>query len=128
MSGMLLAMTVICSTFASSGRLAMYATARPTSSTSIVGSVLTSPFACGTPVLKAAASDVSALPISIWPQAMFHGRPSVPATRVSTHSWPKTAATPSVPSRTPLGASLGDISPSSEQLLVRPVTACLVAV
>jgi len=46
MKGILVAMIVMNCTFASNGRLAMYATARATCSTSIVGSTATTPWAC----------------------------------------------------------------------------------
>ena len=70
------AMTVMNCTLASGGRLAMNATARAMSSTSIIGSATTEPFACGTPSFIRADMSVSALPISIWPHAMLYLRPS----------------------------------------------------
>src|SRR2546425_35808 len=76
MNGILVAMTVRNCTLASSGRLAMYTTARATCWTSIVGSAAMEPFGCGTPVFILAVSSVSALPMSIWPQAMSYFRPS----------------------------------------------------
>ena len=47
--GIALAITVMVNTLASAGRLAMYATARPTLSTAIVGSGLMAPSACAAP-------------------------------------------------------------------------------
>ena len=51
-------------------------TAFATSSTFMVGSGAIVPLACGTPLVIGAAISVSALPMSIWPQAMLNGRPS----------------------------------------------------
>ena len=70
-------MTVMNCTLASKGRLDMKTTARATSYGSMVGSVKTAPWAWGSPALTAAASGaVSALPMSIWPQAISYLRPS----------------------------------------------------
>src|SRR5437899_10698211 len=75
-NGIFVAMTVRNCTLASSGRLAMYTTARATCRTSIVGSTAMEPFAWGTPCFIRAVSGVSALPMSIWPHAMSYFRPS----------------------------------------------------
>src|SRR2546425_1196450 len=69
-------MTVMNSTLASSGIRAMQSTAFATFSTSIVGSMATVPFGCGTPLAIRSVIGVAALPISIWPQAMSYFRPS----------------------------------------------------
>src|SRR6266508_3036465 len=76
MNGILVAMMVMNCTLVSSGMFAMCSTAAPTRSTSISGSGLISPFACGTPSAIRAASGVRALPMSIWPQAMSYFLPS----------------------------------------------------
>jgi len=70
-------------TFEASGRSAMKRTERATSPTSITGSTRTEPSACGTPWVILKAISVSALPMSIWPQAMSKGRPSSDSVRVS---------------------------------------------
>jgi hypothetical protein len=70
------AITVMNGTLASRGRLAMYATARPTSLTSMVGSTRIDPSGWRTPSAIRAVIGVSALPMSIWPQAMSWARPS----------------------------------------------------
>ena len=75
-NGILVAITVMNSTLASSGRLAMWSTASATRCGSITGSTAVVPFACGTPLVIAEAISVSALPMSICPQAMSKGRPS----------------------------------------------------
>ncbi len=76
MNGIFVAITVMNWTLASSGRLAMYRTARATCWTSIRGSTSISPFACMTPSTIAWVISVAALPMSIWPQAMSYLRPS----------------------------------------------------
>src|SRR4029077_2255733 len=76
MKGILVAMMVMNCTLVSSGRFAMCSTAAPTWSTSISGSGLISPFACGTPSAMREASGVLALPMSIWPTAMSYFLPS----------------------------------------------------
>ena len=48
----------------------------PTLSTSITGSGAIAPWACGTPAFMRPPIAVSALPMSIWPQAMSYFRPS----------------------------------------------------
>src|SRR3954447_15637772 len=50
--------------------------ARATHSTSMVGSIAIVPFAWRIPAFIFAAISVSALPMSIWPQAMSKARPS----------------------------------------------------
>ena len=82
-NGIVVAITVRNRTLASSGRLAMYTTARATCSTSIVGSTAVSPLAWSTPIFIRAVISVWALPTSIWPQAMSYLRPSNAAERVS---------------------------------------------
>ena len=77
------AITVMNWTLASSGSEAMWATARPTWLTSIVGSAAIEPSACGTPCVIRAASSVCALPTSICPQAMSCARPSSESDLVS---------------------------------------------
>ena len=69
-------MMVMVSTFASSGRAAMLATASPISAVSMVGSTASEQSACSTPLDIWRVMAVPALPISIWPQAMLNGRPS----------------------------------------------------
>src|SRR5437667_1669358 len=76
-------MTVMNSTLASSGIRAMQSTAFATFSTSIVGSMATVPFGCGTPLAIRSVIGVGALPISIWPQAMSYFRPSRDAALVA---------------------------------------------
>ena len=63
--GIFVAITVMNSTFASSGKLAMCTTARATFSTAIIGSTRMSPSACRMPFFWPAAICVSALPMSI---------------------------------------------------------------
>src|SRR5437867_13050499 len=75
-NGILFAMTVMNRTLASSGIRAMQSTAFATFSTSIVGSMATVPFGCGTPLAIRSVIGVAALPMSIWPQAMSYLRPS----------------------------------------------------
>ena len=50
--------------------------ARPTFSAAMVGSTIVVPFGWGTPRAIRAVMSVSALPMSIWPQAMSYARPS----------------------------------------------------
>ena len=69
-------MIVMNSTFASSGMAAMRATASPTWSTSNTGSAVTRPSGCGMPAFILSVIGVSALPMSIWLQAMSCARPS----------------------------------------------------
>jgi 2-hydroxychromene-2-carboxylate isomerase len=69
--GIAVAITVMNSTLASSGRLAICRTASPTRRTSIRGSGRRLPSACRMPVLIRWVMSVAALPISIWPQAML---------------------------------------------------------
>src|SRR6185503_20184112 len=83
MNGIFVAITVMNCTFASSGRLAMYTTARATWATSRRGSAAVWPLACRTPVANAAVMSVAALPMSIWPHAMLNRRPSSDADFVS---------------------------------------------
>ena len=69
--GILVAMTVMNSTLASSGRLAMWTTASATwrdVHRRLDGDQL--PSACSTPLAMRAVISVAALPMSIWPQAM----------------------------------------------------------
>ena len=61
----------------------MYTTARATFSTSMVGSISTAPLGWGTPFFIRAVIGVSALPMSIWPQAMSYLRPSSAVALVS---------------------------------------------
>src|SRR3984893_9614883 len=75
-NGILVAITVRNWTFASGVTVAMNTTARATFCTSIVGSSMTVPLACGTPRCIRWVISVSALPTSIWPQAMSYLRPS----------------------------------------------------
>ncbi len=82
-NGIFVAITVMNSTLASSGRQAMWTTASATLCTSMTASAATLPLACGTPTVIAAAISVSALPMSIWPQAMSNGRPSSASVLVS---------------------------------------------
>ncbi len=70
----------------------MNSTALPQCSTGMRGSGPTVPLACLTPWAIRSVNGVTALPMSIWPQAMSY------------------------------------FLPSSESVLVRPVTPCLVAV
>eukprot|EP00419_Tripos_fusus_P077334 CAMPEP_0172887080 /NCGR_PEP_ID=MMETSP1075-20121228/132903_1 /TAXON_ID=2916 /ORGANISM="Ceratium fusus, Strain PA161109" /LENGTH=207 /DNA_ID=CAMNT_0013740683 /DNA_START=237 /DNA_END=861 /DNA_ORIENTATION=- len=67
---------VMKSTFDSRGSDAMYTMARPTSSTSMVGSAIMLPFGCGIPAIIGFVISVAALPMSSWPHAMLKGRPS----------------------------------------------------
>src|SRR5580658_2934713 len=83
MNGIAVAITVMNSTFASSGRLAMYSTASATWRTSMRGSTKIEPFACGTPLDIRSVISVAAFPISIWPQAILKLRPSSEMLRVS---------------------------------------------
>ena len=69
-------MTVTNWMFASSGRLAMCTSMSATCRTSIRGSTIMAPFACGTPAAMRSVISVAALPMSIWLQAMLNGRPS----------------------------------------------------
>ncbi len=69
-------MMVMNCTLVSSGSLAMATTALATWETSKRGSGATVPLAWGTPWDMRAASGVSALPMSICPQAMSYRRPS----------------------------------------------------
>ncbi len=69
-------MMVMNCTLVSSGSLAMETMALATCDTSKSGSGATVPLAWGTPLDMRAASGVSALPMSIWPQAMSYLRPS----------------------------------------------------
>jgi hypothetical protein len=64
------------STLASSGKPAMKSTAWTTLSTAIIGSLMIAPCACNTPAFMRDAVSVSALPMSICPQAMSKARPS----------------------------------------------------
>src|ERR1017187_887603 len=73
---MLVAITVINCTLASNGRLAIYRTASATCRTSITGSDVLDPSACGTPDAMRAVISVPALPMSICPQAISYLRPS----------------------------------------------------
>src|ERR1022692_2212388 len=75
-NGMLVAITVINCTLASSGRFAIYRTASATCRTSITGSGFRDPSACGTPDAMRAVMSVAALPMSICPQAISYLRPS----------------------------------------------------
>ena len=75
-NGIFVAITVKNSAFASSGKLAMYTTARATHSTFIRGSTAEVPLACSTPCTIRSVISVAALPISIWPHAMSYARPS----------------------------------------------------
>src|SRR5205807_2825898 len=75
-NGILVAITVIVCTLASGVTVAMKTTARATFCTSIVGSITTSPFGCGTPRVMRWVISVSALPTSIWPHEMSYLRPS----------------------------------------------------
>jgi len=70
------AITVRNWTLASGVTDAISTTARATLSTSIVGSSMTVPLACGTPRCIRAVISVSALPTSIWPHEMSYLRPS----------------------------------------------------
>ena len=76
MNGIVVAITVMNCTFASSGSVAMKTTARATWATSIVGSGSSPPCAWGTPALIVPVMLVAALPMSICPQAMSCSRPS----------------------------------------------------
>src|SRR5437899_12131573 len=69
-------MTVMKSTFVSSGIRAMQSTALATFSTSIVGSIMVVPFGCGTPLAIRSVIGVAALPMSIWAHAMSYFLPS----------------------------------------------------
>src|SRR5438094_99629 len=82
-NGILVAITVMNSTLASGGSEAMYTIARAVCSTSMSGSGMIVPLACGTPFFIRAASGVSALPMSSWPTAMSYLRPSSDAALVS---------------------------------------------
>ena len=62
-------MVMVC-TFTSSGNAAIRTTASATWRTSITGSTLSVPSACGTPLVIACVMSEAALPMSIWPQAM----------------------------------------------------------
>jgi hypothetical protein len=73
---MAVGMTVRVGTLVPAGRPAMYATARPVSATSIVGSLRVEPSAWSVPSAAPEPIDVAALPMSICPQAMPNGRPS----------------------------------------------------
>jgi hypothetical protein len=73
---MFVAIMVMNSTLASSGRAAMSRTASVTCPVSISGSARIDPSAWGTPVPNAPVISVAALPMSIWPQAIWYGRPS----------------------------------------------------
>ena len=48
----------------------------------MTGSIFSCPSACGTPRVIFSAMSVSALPMSIWPQAMLNRRPSSDSVRV----------------------------------------------
>src|SRR6185312_1589093 len=74
--GIFVAITVMLRIFASSGSDAMVSTAFATCCRSSTGSGAMRPSACTTPCLNLSAQPVSALPISIWPQAMSYLRPS----------------------------------------------------
>ena len=74
--GILVAMMVMNWMFTSRGSPAMCTTASATRFTSIIASTFTVPSACLTPVDMRLASSVSALPMSIWLQAMSYLRPS----------------------------------------------------
>src|SRR5262245_66428445 len=76
-------MTVMNSTFVSSGIRAMQMTALATFSTSIVGSIIVVPLGCGTPFAIRSVIGVAALPMSTWPQAMSYLRPSSDVALVS---------------------------------------------
>jgi hypothetical protein len=76
-------MIVMNWTLALKGRLAMYTTARATSSLSILGSTITSPLAWGLPLLELWTPSIEALPMSICPQAMSYLRPSSEVALVS---------------------------------------------
>jgi hypothetical protein len=76
------AITVMKSTLASSGRAAICTTARAACATSITGSGRRLPSACGTPVFIGSVISEAALPMSIWPTAMPCARPSSAAARV----------------------------------------------
>ena len=71
MYGMSVAMIVMNWTFVSNGRFDMYTTVLATCSTLNVGSTLSEPSACGAPSCIEDVMSVAALPMSIWPQAMF---------------------------------------------------------
>mmetsp|Transcript_4367 Transcript_4367/g.11412 ORF Transcript_4367/g.11412 Transcript_4367/m.11412 type:complete len:273 (+) Transcript_4367:168-986(+) len=73
---MLVAITVMLSTLAESGRLAMYTTALATSSTAIIGSTTFCPCGCMIPMRIGPVISVEALPMSICEHAMLNGRPS----------------------------------------------------
>jgi hypothetical protein len=72
----LVAITVRNCTLASGVTVAINTTARATLATSIVGSSITVPLACGTPRCMRWVISVNALPTSIWPQEMSYLRPS----------------------------------------------------
>jgi len=76
MKGIVVAITVMNWTLASSGRLAIYTTASATCWTFIRGSTIVVPFACGTPCVIRSVISVAAFPISICPQAISKFRQS----------------------------------------------------
>src|SRR5690242_2446452 len=76
MYGIFVAMIVMNCTLASRGKLAIYRTASATSLTSILGSTIVDPLAWRIPVAIASLSALTALPMSIWPQAISQARPS----------------------------------------------------
>src|ERR1700719_4390152 len=70
------AITVMNMTLASGGRPAIYNTASATYFTSNVGSGFIVRSACNVPLEIPPVKEVSALPMSIWPQAISYARPS----------------------------------------------------
>ena len=76
-------MIVMVCTFTSSGSAAICTTAAATCVTSIVGSGIRWPSACGTPPDIRAVMLEAALPMSICPQAMSNARPSSDSDLVS---------------------------------------------
>ena len=82
MNGIVVAITVMNCTFASSGTFAICNTALATLSTSITGSTFVDPSACGTPVVIRMVMSDAAFPTSICPQAMLNARPSSEIDRV----------------------------------------------
>src|SRR5262249_33695141 len=75
-NGILLAMTVMKSTFVSSGIRAMQTTAFATFSTSIVGSIMVVPLGCGTPLAIRSVIGVAALRLPTGRRVWSSSRPS----------------------------------------------------
>ena len=113
MKGIWVAITLMNWTLASSGRLEMYTIASATCCTFMVGSTITSPCACGTPVCIRCVIGVSALPTSTWLQAMLYFRPSSDVARVI----PVTACFVAVYG---IEFGLGTYADSEPLLMIRP--------